>query len=347
MHYRSNSSWYFALGIVWIVLVLHGVLSGSFAIHVGDVFSIIGEKIGLNTSSVDELSKSVFFQLRLPRIVSGLLIGASLSIAGASLQGLFRNPLADPGLIGVSTGASAFAAFAIVLGIPALFTASWLSLFALNIFTFIGAVTVMLLAILIAHSKGNTVLTTLLLTGIALNALGGSITGLLTFLSKDEQLRNISFWMLGSLGNANWTNIGVLALINIPAMSIVLFKGKVLNALSLGEENATYLGINIRKEKMVIILIASLLVSTCVSFTGVIGFVGLVVPHIIRLIKGGDNAFILINSIIIGSGFLVLADTISRTLIAPQELPIGIITSLAGAPVFLYIIIKNKRKTSI
>jgi iron complex transport system permease protein len=115
----------------------------------------------------------------------------------------------------------------------------------------------------------------------------------------------------------------------------------------LGEENATYLGINIRKEKMVIILIASLLVSTCVSFTGVIGFVGLVVPHIIRLIKGGDNAFILINSIILGSGFLVLADTISRTLIAPQELPIGIITSLAGAPVFLYIIIKNKRKTSI
>ena len=344
---RSNSSWYILIILVWIVLIVHGIISGSFDIRIGDVFSIIGEKFGVSVSSVDDLSKSVFFHLRLPRILLGLLIGASLSIAGAALQGLFRNPLADPGLIGVSTGASAFAAFAIVLGIPALFTVSWLSLFALNIFTFIGAVSVMLLAIIIAHSKGNTVLTTLLLTGIALNALGGSITGLLTFLSKDEQLRDISFWMLGSLGNANWTNVGILAAINIPAMGVLLFKGKVLNALSLGEENATYLGINIRKEKLIIILFASLLVSTCVSFTGVIGFVGLVVPHIIRLLKGGDNSFILLNSILLGSGFLVVADTISRTIIAPQELPIGIITSLAGAPVFLYIILQNKRKIGV
>lgn len=344
---RSNSIWYVSLAVIWFVILWFGLTSGSFEIGSGDLWNILQYKLGFAELKLDELSVSVLTQIRIPRVILAAIVGASLSIAGAGLQGLFRNPLADPGLIGVSTGASAFAAFAIVLGIPALFSVSWLNMFALNVFTFIGALTVMFLAIMIAHSRGNTLLTTLLLTGIALNALGASITGLLTFLSEDEQLRNISFWMLGSLGGANWTTTLVLTIINIPVIILLLTRGKVLNALSLGEENAGYLGVNVRREKSIIIILSSLLVSTCVSLTGVIGFVGLVVPHVIRLLKGGDNKFILFNSIIVGSGFLILADTISRTIIIPQELPIGIITSLAGAPLFLYIIIKNKQKAGV
>lgn len=344
---RSNSIWYVSLAVIWFVILWFGLTSGSFEIGSGDLWNILQYKLGFAELKLDDLSVSVLTQIRIPRVILAAIVGASLSIAGAGLQGLFRNPLADPGLIGVSTGASAFAAFAIVLGIPALFSVSWLNMFALNVFTFIGALTVMFLAIMIAHSRGNTLLTTLLLTGIALNALGASITGLLTFLSEDEQLRNISFWMLGSLGGANWTTTLVLTIINIPVIILLLTRGKVLNALSLGEENAGYLGVNVRREKSIIIVLSSLLVSTCVSLTGVIGFVGLVVPHVIRLLKGGDNKFILFNSIIVGSGFLILADTISRTIIIPQELPIGIITSLAGAPLFLYIIIKNKQKAGV
>ncbi len=344
---RSNSIWYVSLAVIWFVILWFGLTSGSFEIGSGDLWNILQYKLGFAELKLDDLSVSVLTQIRIPRVILAAIVGASLSIAGAGLQGLFRNPLADPGLIGVSTGASAFAAFAIVLGIPALFSVSWLNMFALNVFTFIGALTVMFLAIMIAHSRGNTLLTTLLLTGIALNALGASITGLLTFLSEDEQLRNISFWMLGSLGGANWTTTLVLTIINIPVIILLLTRGKVLNALSLGEENAGYLGVNVRREKSIIIILSSLLVSTCVSLTGVIGFVGLVVPHVIRLLKGGDNKFILFNSIIVGSGFLILADTISRTIIIPQELPIGIITSLAGAPLFLYIIIKNKQKAGV
>ncbi|GAA0874100.1 iron ABC transporter permease [Wandonia haliotis] len=344
---RSNSIWYVSLAVIWFVILWFGLTSGSFEIGSGDLWNILQYKLGFAELKLDDLSVSVLTKIRIPRVILAAIVGASLSIAGAGLQGLFRNPLADPGLIGVSTGASAFAAFAIVLGIPALFSVSWLNMFALNVFTFIGALTVMFLAIMIAHSRGNTLLTTLLLTGIALNALGASITGLLTFLSEDEQLRNISFWMLGSLGGANWTTTLVLTIINIPVIILLLTRGKVLNALSLGEENAGYLGVNVRREKSIIIILSSLLVSTCVSLTGVIGFVGLVVPHVIRLLKGGDNKFILFNSIIVGSGFLILADTISRTIIIPQELPIGIITSLAGAPLFLYIIIKNKQKAGV
>lgn len=344
---RSNSIWYVSLAVIWFVILWFGLTSGSFEIGSGDLWNILQYKLGFAELKLDDLSVSVLTQIRIPRVILAAIVGASLSIAGAGLQGLFRNPLADPGLIGVSTGASAFAAFAIVLGIPALFSVSWLNMFALNVFTFIGALVVMFLAIMIAHSRGNTLLTTLLLTGIALNALGASVTGLLTFLSEDEQLRNISFWMLGSLGGANWTTTLVLAIINVPVIILLLTRGKVLNALSLGEENAGYLGVNVRREKSIIIILSSLLVSTCVSLTGVIGFVGLVVPHVIRLLKGGDNKFILFNSIIVGSGFLILADTISRTIIIPQELPIGIITSLAGAPVFLYIIIKNKQKAGV
>lgn len=344
---RSNSIWYVSLAVIWFVVLWFGLTSGSFEIGSGDLWNILQYKLGFAELKLDDLSVSVLTQIRIPRVILAAIVGASLSIAGAGLQGLFRNPLADPGLIGVSTGASAFAAFAIVLGIPSLFSVSWLNMFALNVFTFIGALTVMFLAIMIAHSRGNTLLTTLLLTGIALNALGASITGLLTFLSEDEQLRNISFWMLGSLGGANWTTTLVLTIINIPVIILLLTRGKVLNALSLGEENAGYLGVNVRREKSIIIILSSLLVSTCVSLTGVIGFVGLVVPHVIRLLKGGDNKFILFNSIIVGSGFLILADTISRTIIIPQELPIGIITSLAGAPLFLYIIIKNKQKAGV
>ena len=274
--------------------------------------------------------------IRAPRVLLGLLIGAGLSVSGALMQGLFRNPLADPGLIGVSSGAALAAACVIVLG------GSGLSPFALPLAAFCGGAVVTLLVMRLARRGGRISIETMLLAGIAVNAIAGAGTGILVTLSDDAQLRSLTFWTLGSLGGATWPIlIGVAPLILVPLLISPWLAG-ALNALLLGEEEAHHLGVNVERLKLGVVLMAALIVGASVAFSGIIGFVGLVVPHLIRLMAGPDHRIVLPGSALLGAALLVGADLVSRTVIAPAELPIGVVTTLLGGPFFLGLLARKR-----
>jgi iron complex transport system permease protein len=338
---NKKSLWFGILGVVSLLIVIYALQAGMASLSLSDLFSFwFGDASSLNETSL--LSAKIFTNLRAPRIVMALIIGASLAISGAVLQGLFRNPLVDPGLIGISSMASMFAAFSIVFGVHELFSASWMGLFAQNLVTFIGASLAVVLAVLLSNRNGNLSIMTLLLVGIALNALGGAVTGLMTYLSDDDQLRNLIFWLMGSLGSASWIKVAVIGAINIPIVLYLFTKGKILDSFGLGEEDAHYIGTHVKREKMILIVAASLIVSTAVSISGIIGFVGLVVPHIVRLLMRKNATFLLLNSAWLGAVLLLFSDTLARTIVLPKELPIGIITSMIGTPIFLMMVLRNK-----
>jgi iron complex transport system permease protein len=288
--------------------------------------------------------KYVIWDVRAARILMAILIGGMLSVSGTSLQGLFKNPLATGDLIGLTSGATLLAAIAIVLGghfkeyLPEAVQFSLVGIAA-----FIGSFLSMILVYRISTSGGKTNVVMMLLTGVAITAIGFSITGFLIYLSKDEQLRDLTFWNLGSLAAATWTKNIILAVVMIIAYIILLPKGKALNAMMLGEKDAQHLGINVEKLKKQIIITVALMVGTCVAFSGTIGFVGLIVPYILRLLFKSDNTFILPLSAMCGSILLLTADTFSRSIVAPSELPIGILTALMGGPIFIAILVKFKK----
>lgn len=338
---KKKIFWFGILGVVSLFTVVFALQAGAASLSMVDLYHYwFGDANKLNDKAL--LSVKIFTNLRAPRIVLALIIGASLAISGAVLQGLFRNPLVDPGLIGISSMASMFAAFSIVFGVHELFSASWMGLFAQNLITFIGASIAVVLAVLLSNRNGNLSIMTLLLVGIALNALGGAVTGLMTYLSNDDQLRNLIFWLMGSLGSATWIKVAVIGAINIPIVIYLFTKGKILDSFGLGEEDAHYIGTNVKREKMILIVLASLIVSTAVSVSGIIGFVGLVVPHIVRLVMRLNATFLLLNSAWLGAVLLLFSDTLARTIVLPKELPIGIITSMIGTPIFLMMVLRNK-----
>jgi iron complex transport system permease protein len=288
--------------------------------------------------------KYVIWDVRAARIVMAILIGGMLSVSGTSLQGLFKNPLATGDLIGLTSGATLLAAIAIVLGghfkeyLPEVVQFSLVGIAA-----FIGSFLSMMLVYRISTSGGKTNVVMMLLTGVAITAIGFSITGFLIYISKDEQLRDLTFWNLGSLAAATWTKNIILAVVMTIAYIILLPKGKALNAMMLGEKDAQHLGINVEKLKKQIIITVALMVGTCVAFSGTIGFVGLIVPYILRLLFKSNNTFILPLSAMCGSILLLTADTFSRSIVAPSELPIGILTALMGGPIFIAILVKFKK----
>lgn len=292
-----------------------------------------------------ELSdKYVIWDVRSARIIMAIFIGSMLAVSGTSLQGLFKNPLATGEAIGLTSGATLLAAVAIVLGgyfkqyLPEMVQ------FSLTGFSaFIGALLAMMLVYRISTSAGKTNVVMMLLSGVAITSIGFSVTGFLIYLSKDEQLRDLTFWNMGSLAAATWTKNIVLAVVMVVSYFVLLPKGKALNAMMLGERDAQHLGINVERLKKQIVIIASLMVGTCVAFSGTIGFVGLIVPYILRLLFKSDYTFILPLSAVLGSILLLIADTISRSIVAPSELPIGILTSLIGGPIFIAILIKFKK----
>lgn len=295
----------------------------------------------------ESLSRSdafVFFQLRLPRIVMAILIGSALAVSGSSIQGVFKNPLATPSLIGITAGASLFAAVSIVLGhllkpfLPEIIRFSLISVMA-----FLGAILTMIFVYRVSTTQHKTNVLIMLLAGVAISALAGAITGFLTYLTNDEQLRDLTFWTLGSLGGATWTKNLILMVVILASYLFLLNKGKALNAMMLGEQDAIHLGIPIEKVKKQIIVLTALMVGTSVSFAGAIGFVGLIVPYILRLTLSSDYQVILPLSAIVGGILLLGADTISRTIVAPAEMPIGVLTAFLGAPVFIAILIRFKR----
>lgn len=285
----------------------------------------------------------IIYDIRLPRVVLGALIGAALAVSGAVMQGLFRNPLADPGIVGVSAGAGLGAVSVIVLGGTALapFT-TLLGPMALPLAAFMGGLVTTLILYQVATRQGRTSVATMLLAGIALSALAMALTGVLIYMADDRQLRDLTFWQLGSLAGATWTKIGTAGPVMLIALVAMPFFARGLNALALGEATANHLGIQVQKLKYIAIAGVSAAVGASVAVSGGIGFVGIVVPHLLRLTIGPDNRYLLPASALLGATLLILADTVSRTIVAPAELPIGIITATVGGPFFLWILLRKR-----
>ncbi|WP_332683009.1 FecCD family ABC transporter permease [Bosea sp. (in: a-proteobacteria)] len=328
-----------------LLLMLLSLGAGAFAIAPGRVADILLARIGFGPADLlDSREALVVLNIRMPRLLLGALVGAALAISGALMQGLFRNPLADPGLVGVSAGAGLAAAATIVLGDRLLAGMDMKLPFAVLPFgAFFGGLVSTLALYLIATREGRTSVATMLLAGVALGALAGSLTGLLAFISDDRQLRDLTFWSMGSLGGASWSKLSVVAPIVLPLLIAVPLLARGLNALMLGEAEAYHLGIAVQRIKALAVLLVALAVGASVAAAGVIGFVGIVVPHLIRLLIGPDHRLLLPLSAIGGATLLVGADIVARLIVVPAELPIGIVTAFIGAPFFLWLLLRRGR----
>lgn len=285
----------------------------------------------------------VVLEIRLPRALFALLVGAALATSGCVMQSLFRNPLADPGLIGISSGAALAVVATIVLGGPLVASLPTLARpYALPVAAFLGALGATAILYAIATRQGRTSIATMLLAGIAIAALATSVIGFLIFVSDDRQLRDLTFWSLGSLGGATWERVGVLLPLVGLALAAFLSMAGDLDAMLLGETEALHLGVEIERRKRASIVAAAAAVGAAVAFTGVIGFLGLVVPHLLRLAIGPLHRALIPASALAGAVLLTLADTACRLVVAPAELPIGILTALFGAPFFLWLLLRKR-----
>ena len=281
------------------------------------------------------LQRLVFIEIRAPRVALASLVGAALAVSGAALQGLFRNPLADPGLIGVSSGAALGAVAMIVLGAG---LASPLTAYALPLAAMLGAVLVTLFLWAFASRYGRFSVVTILLVGIAVNALAAVGLGAFQYLSDEGQLRTLTFWMLGSFGRANWPTVLPAALAMAFAAAPLFFVTRALDLMQLGESEAFHLGVAVQRLKRRVILCAAAAVGAGVALSGIIGFVGLVVPHLVRLLLGASHRWVLPGAALLGASLTVLADLLARTVAAPAEIPVSLVTSALGAPFFLWLI---------
>ncbi|MEO1268338.1 MAG: iron ABC transporter permease [Myxococcota bacterium] len=319
------------------VMLVVSLGSGAMTISPGQVLTIVAAKIGLTLPwSVDPTQVSVLWFIRLPRVLLAAIVGGSLSVAGAAMQGLFRNALADPGLVGVSSGAALGAATIIVLSPAALMGLSevW-GMLTLPVAAFVGGLGCTLIVYRLSTRNGQTSVATMLLAGIAVNALCGALLGLLTYISDEAALRSLTLWSLGSLGGATWSVVAIATPVMALASVLLMGVAQPLNAMLLGEHEARHLGVDVRRVKQGVVALVALSVGAGVGFTGMIGFVGLVVPHIVRLMVGPDHRQLMPGSALLGASLLLGADLVSRTAVAPAELPIGVITALVGAPFFL------------
>lgn len=337
---------YLGLALGLFLAAAFSLSLGAVKIPVSDVMLILLKKLGFfSEKEVSMQHEGVMNIVRIPRVLLGLLVGAALGISGTAIQGIFRNPLAEPGLIGISAGASLMAVIIIVLEISLLTSLSnLLGYYLLAFGAFAGAGIAALIVYQISRNEGKSNVATMLLAGIAINALAGALTGLITFAADDQQLRNITFWMLGSLGGATWETVTAVAPFILIPVLVLPRMGKALNAFALGEVQAAQLGLKVGLIKRNIVILATMAVGAAVAVSGIIGFVGLLVPHTIRLFIGVDYKHVLPASALFGAVMLTLADMLCRTIIAPIELPIGVITALLGTPLFLYILIKDKKK---
>lgn len=296
----------------------------------------------LFTSQSDASQNSlVIWQIRMPRTLLGVMAGAVLAICGVAMQGLFRNPLADPGLIGVSSGAALGAGIAIVFG-ASLTIPLIIEPYLLSIFAFLGGIVVTWLVYRLGLRNGRTDVATMLLAGVAITALSGAGIGLLAYIADDSMLRKLTFWNMGSLNGAIYPNLWPLLIVTIAICVFLPFRANGLNALLLGESEARHLGVNVERIKIELIVCTALGVGTAVAATGMIGFIGLVVPHLIRLLAGPNHRILLPASAIAGACLLLLADIVARVVLAPAELQIGIVTALLGAPFFLYLLMRRR-----
>lgn len=300
-------------------------------------FGALHLPVSLLWNGSDDALRQIWLTIRLPRVLLALVIGGSLALAGCVMQGLFRNPLADPGLLGISSGAALAVALWVVipLSLPAL-----VMLYAPMIAAFFGALSATFVIFLLSQQR-NSSLSRLLLVGIAINALCGAAVGVLSWLSNDAQLRQLSLWGMGSLGQAQWSTLLAATSLMMPTLLVIWRLASALNLLQLGEEEAHYLGVEVAVVQRILLLCSALLVAAAVAVSGVIGFVGLVVPHLMRMWLGADHRAVIPGSVLAGAALLLIADTVARTLVAPAEMPVGLLTSLLGAPWFLWLIFRR------
>jgi iron complex transport system permease protein len=320
------------LAFLLIVMALCAALYGAADIDIAALFS---SSLFSDNANIDQ---QVFFQIRLPRIILAMMVGGLLAIAGCALQAVFRNPMAEPGLIGISSGAGLAVAICVVFVSQ---LSAFASVYLLSSAAFIGAIISAFIVFAIAQRSQGGVLA-LLLAGIAINALCFAMIGVLSYIADDQQLRTISLWGMGNLGAALWPQVIGCASFAVPAMFILFRYARQLDIYQLGEQDAASLGVNPQQLKQRIIFLTALAVGAAVAVSGIITFVGLVVPHILRFIVGSTHRLLMPATALAGALLLLLADTLARTLIAPAELPVGLLTSLMGAPYFIFLLLRNK-----
>lgn len=333
------------LSVSLLVLLIVGILlsagTGQYPVPPAQVIGSVLQSVGIHTSWApdDPIVEATLWVVRFPRIVMGLVVGAALAVAGAVMQAIFGNPLAEPGVVGVSSGAALGAALSIVLGITVL--GEW----STAAFAFMGALLSVLLVYFVSRSSGRTEVVTLLLTGIAINAFGGAGLALMLFLGDTSSREQVVFWQLGSLNGSKWQQVLIVAVIAVAGVAVALFFARRYDLFSLGERAARHLGVNVEALRVLSILLVALLTGAAVAFCGIISFVGLVVPHIIRMAIGPAHKPLIIASAVGGGVLMVFADLIARTLISGADLPIGMLTSLVGGPFFFYLLYRARKHT--
>lgn len=335
---------YLTLSIVLIWLAILSLEVGAVDITYEQMFKWVKDAILHHTpDSTDSIYRGVFFQIRVPRTLLCILVGATLSVSGALMQSVFRNPIVEPGLVGTSAGAAFGAAFVFVFGNIAFFNHTGISGdILLPLCAFIGGWCSTMLVYRLSVSFGKVSVSTMLLAGMSINALASAGTGFLSYIARDPQARSITFWNLGTFTGADWKAVMIVAVVSIPVLFIIISYAKQLNLLQLGDTEAKYLGVNTERVKKRLIFLNTLMVATATSMVGVIAFIGLLVPHLLRLVRGSDNRYVITASALLGGIVMVIADMVSRTIIAPAEMPIGIISAFIGAPLFLWMLLQNR-----
>jgi iron complex transport system permease protein len=328
------------IGVLAMLLPVVALLSltvGTVSISwVEALRAVVGSS---STTQID----TILFDIRLPRILLAIFVGAVLATTGAVMQGLFRNPLADPSLIGVSSGASVGASLMIVTAGGFIQGGALVGLSLVSIGAFVGGFTATLLVYRLATSGMGTSVTTMLLAGIAIGALAGALNSLLSYFSDNDMLRQISLWQMGNLSGASWLKVSIMGVVTILLMGLFPRDSRALNALLLGESEARHLGINVQWVKRRLIVLTALGVGVSVAVAGLVGFVGLIMPHIIRLMIGPDHRWLIPASGLAGAILLVVADSLARVVVIPAELPTGILTAILGAPFFVALLLQQRK----
>lgn len=338
---RNNALKYVLALTFFIFATLFAISIGSVSVSIPDIIKVIGrEALRLPIGSeVEPMYTSIVYEIRLPRVILAGLVGASLAIAGAAFQGLLRNPLAEPYILGVSSGASVGAVSTLFFGI----SIPVIGIYTLPFLSILTALTTILFVLYFAKKIDRMMrVETIILTGIIFSSFLGAFISMIIALTGDE-LQQIIGWLLGSVSMRGWKYVGIILPFFILGSLILLMNVKELNAMSLGEERAQHLGVDVGKRKLLILLACSILTGAAVAVSGTIGFVGLVIPHLTRKLWGPDHTHLLPLSMIVGAGFLILTDLFSRTIISPQVLPVGVVTALVGAPIFAVILIRQRK----
>lgn len=331
-------------GIGLILLLISVIISlsiGTAKLSLAHVWSILFQQIPLVghyvTGDWAESTEQIILKVRLPRVVLAILVGACLSLAGAGFQGVLRNPLADPYILGVSSGAAVGAAFVILLGLQSTLFGLW----TIPIVAFTTALISLLIVLRLANVQGKYQLETIILSGVVVSAFLSSFVSLMVSLS-DKVVNQIVFWLMGSLAMQGWSFIVVLIPYLLIGFFVLLFYSKHLNLFALGENEAAHLGVNVKRTRLIILIVSTFITAAAVSIVGTIGFVGLVVPHLVRLIVGPDYRVIIPVTAVVGALYVLWADTLARTLLSPTEIPLGVVTAFLGAPFFGYLLRRSK-----